>query len=301
MPGILYILLLGLSLIWGGSFFFIKVLLGTFDPWTVTFLRCLFGVLTLFVIGFWIKERLNWRAVPWFKLVIIGILNSALPWTLIAFSETRISSVLASVLNASTPLWTLLVGVILFRLGAHAFQWIGVGIGFMGIVVLTDFRFSTFEMESPIAVLAMIGVGICYALSFQMTKRFLTGMSPFWISATTLTVGGLFTGLMALSMEDISWGAFADGEVLLSLVGLGVLGTGIAYLIFYRIIQQGSAELASMVTYLVPPFSFIWGSVFLGESIGSRLVFGMLLILLGVYVSSRRRKDRLPVKKTANQ
>jgi drug/metabolite transporter (DMT)-like permease len=292
MPAILYILLGLLSLIWGGSFFFIKILLESFGPWAITFIRCFFGVVTLLAIIVIKREKIQLKALPWKALIIVGLLNSAVPWTLIAFSETRISSSLAAVLNASTPLWTLIIGILFFRLSATIYQFIGLVVGFGGIIILVDIDLKNFHRSDSLAFGAMILVTLCYGLSSQLSKRHFQAISSYQVALLTLFVGTITTGSFALFKETPVWSNLLEPSVFLAFVGLGSLGSGIAYILFFTLIKKGSAEFASLVTYLVPPFAIFWGFIFLNENLYLSLFIGLLFILFGVFISGKRKKAK---------
>jgi drug/metabolite transporter (DMT)-like permease len=296
MPAILYVLLGLLSLIWGGSFFFIKILLESFGPWSITFIRCFFGVVTLLAIIVVKREKLHLKALPWKALIIVGLLNSAIPWTLIAFSETRISSSLAAVLNASTPLWTLIIGILFFRLSATIYQFIGIVAGFCGIIILVNIDWRNFHMSDSLAFGAMILVTLCYGLSSQVSKRHFQSISSYQVALVTLLVGAVTTGGFALYQETTVWSNLLEPSVFLAFIGLGSLGSGIAYILFFTLIKKGNAEFASLVTYLVPPFAIFWGYIFLGENLYLSLFIGLLFILFGVFISGKRKKAKVIIQ-----
>lgn len=292
MPPLLYVLLGLLSLIWGGSFFFIKVLLESFGPWSITFLRCFFGVVTLLAIILLKREKFQLKNVPWKAVILIGLLNSAIPWTLIGFSETRISSSLASVLNASTPIWTLIIGILFFRLSATIYQFMGIMAGFFGILILVDMDWGNFYMSDSLAFGAMILVTLCYGLSSQISKRHFQSMSVYQVALFTLVVASITTGSFALFTEAPVWSNLLEASVFWSFVGLGSLGSGIAHVLYYMIVKKGSAEFASLVTYLVPPFAIFWGYIFLDENLYLSLFIGLLFILFGVFISGKKKKAK---------
>lgn len=292
MPIYLYGLLLALSLIWGASFLFIKLLIESYSPFTVAFLRCVFGALTLLIIMLLKKEKINFRSLPWLPLIAVGLFNSAIPWTLIPYSEAHISTSLASVLNASTPIWTLILGILIFKLSTNVFQWIGIALGFIGILVLMDMNWTAIYSQDALPILAMIAVTLCYGFASQLSKRALSGLSVYQISFMTLLIAAISTGSIALFTEPNSLAHVFEAKTFLSLIGLGTFGSGIAYLIFFHLIQKGSAEFATLVTYLVPPFAIIWGVLLLNEAISSTLIIGLLIILSGVFISSRKKRQR---------
>jgi drug/metabolite transporter (DMT)-like permease len=290
MPMLLYVLLLALSLIWGASFFFIKVLVESFGPISVAFLRCLFGLITILLILLIKREKIAFSQVPWVPVIAVGFLNTSIPWVLLAYSEMSISSSLASVLNASTPIWTLIIGIVIFKLRSNWYQFIGIMIGFVGILILVDIDYNNVFNSDSLAFVAMIIVTLCYGLSAQISKRYLQTLSVYQICAITLAIGTISSGSASVLFESPSFGLLLNLTIFWSLIGLGAIGSGIAYIIFFMLIQKGSAEFATLVTYLVPPFAILWGFLFLDETIELTLFIGLALILVGVFVSGRKKK-----------
>ncbi|MCF6094237.1 DMT family transporter [Microaerobacter geothermalis] len=288
MPLRLYGVLGLLSLIWGSSFLFIKILLEDFGPWSVASLRSLFGALAIAIIILLQKEKMKLKEIPWGILLIVGLLNSALPWTFIGMGETRISSGMASIANASTPILTMLVGLLLFKISLNSYQWIGMGIGFIGILILVGLDVFTNTDVDRTGILLVMLASLCYAFSSQLSKRYLQSISVSYISMITLFAGAFFSGILALVSEPIHWSNLFITKNFLSFIGLGVVGSGIAYMFFYYIIQEGSAEFATTVTYLVPFTALLWGWLLLGESIFLSAILGLVMILSGVYISGRK-------------
>lgn len=291
MPVILYVLLLLLSLIWGSSFYFIKIIVEASNPWAVTFLRCLFGALFLLIYILYKKRWFHYNKVPWFKLILIGIANSAIPWTLIAYSETMLTSSLTSVLNAFAPIWTLIVGVLFFQSKSTSLQWIGVLTGFIGIFILSEISWGFWQDASLLGFIAMMVTTFCYAWAAHFSKKYLQQIPVEWIAFGTLLSGVLVSGGgMIFSGQIFDPQILVDPSILFAVVGLGVFGSGLAYIIFYTILQRGTAEFAILVTYLVPPFAIILGVGLLQEPIGWRLFVGLIFILSGVYIAGRHHK-----------
>jgi len=294
----LFAALVGLSLIWGASFYFIKVLLDDFGPWSIAMLRSIFGAVVLLAVMLLLRQPLGVRQYPWLPLIFVGLFNTAVPWALIGWSETEISSSMASVLNATTPLWTLLVGLFLFQGKAAGRQWGGMAIGFLGLLILLKVNPVTIISVNGWAVLAMLAATLCYGISGQISRRYLGGMSVYQISLSTLLIGCVGSGIAAFAIEGISFAPLASPHILLMLAGLGGFGSGIAYLLFYFMIQRGSAEFASLVTYLVPVTAILWGYLLLAEPVEWNLLAGLVCILAGVYLAGSRPAN---VKQTEQQ
>lgn len=283
----LYFALVLLSLIWGGSFFFIKILLPDFGPWTVAFLRSAFGLATIVTIMLALRKPFGLRQIPWLPMVIMALVNTAIPWALIAFSETRLTSSMASVLNATTPLWTLVVGVLFFRSVTNRMQWIGMGIAFIGLLVLVGVSPTSIVSVDLLGFACMLAATLCYAVGTHLSKRLSGGLSMYQITFGTLISTMLGSGVMAAATEGGSLAPLASPATLGAVIGLGVFGSGFAYILFYFMVQKGSPQFATTVTYLVPASAIIWGFTLLNEPISWRLVAGLVFILGGVYLANK--------------
>ncbi|TYR76036.1 DMT family transporter [Rossellomorea vietnamensis] len=297
----LYAALITLSLIWGLSFVFIKVIVDPAGVWGTTFLRCLAGLLILLPLFIRNRRKKQRGPLPIGKLFIVGLINAGLPWSLIAWSETQINSNTASILNATTPLWTALIGFALFSVVLTGFQWMGIVVGFLGILVLMDFQVAGLFSSNFIGIGTMLLATVCYGFAGQYTRRALQGVSMVAISTFQLLVG-MATGLVGMMFtRGIEWNALLDMEILLSIIGLGCFGSGVAALLFFYVLTKGSPEFASTVTYLIPASAMVWGFVLLGEPITSNLILGLIIIFAGVFLSSRKGKRRDKAGKTAVQ
>ncbi|HET7657168.1 MAG TPA: EamA family transporter [Bacillales bacterium] len=282
-----YLTLVGLSLIWGTSFLFIKILVETTEPINVVFLRCLLGAAPLYGILLFRLPKMKVSRLPWFPLLVVGVINAAIPWTLISLSELSIRSSTAAVLNATTPLWTSLFGFALFSVWLSKKQWIGIIVGFVGILILMNFDVASFFNENFIGVGTMVIAAICYGISFQIVKRYLDGVPVLIISAATLTVGFIATGVYSLFTYGFPTSVFLSWEPLSAIIGLGVFGSGLAYLMNFYLVHKAGAEFASFVTYLVPVSAMFWGWLILGEPLSTHLIIGLIFIFGGVYLSGR--------------
>lgn len=288
----LYAALITLSLIWGMSFLFIKLLVVDLGVWGVVFWRCMFGAGTLFILLLVQNKLKLLRNLPLLPIVLIAILNNALPWALIAVSETSISSSLASVVNATTPIWTILIGFSIFSSKMEKMQWIGVSVGFLGIIVLLELNVLQLFQDNLLGVGTMLGATICYGFGAHLSKRHLQNIPITVISFSTLAVAGILSGIMMAFVQPSGFLAVGSVSVVVSLIGLGVFGSGIAYLLYYYMVKEGSAEFASLVTYLVPITAMLWGSLLLDEKITPHMLFGLILIFSGVYLSSYKTKAK---------
>lgn len=285
----LYGALIGLSLIWGLSFVFMKWLLPPAGVWGIVFLRCLAGAIILLPVLVWRRREIKGR-LPWKALIVVGIFNCGLAWGLIPLSETVIDSTTASILNATTPIWTGLIGFILFSYRLTSRQWIGILIGFFGILMLMDFQFGQLFGKNFIGIGTMLAAAICYGLAGQLTKRFLSEIGVLVITTFTLLTGALVGLIGMLLTEPFKLDLLLDPLPFIAVIGLGCFGSGLGQLIYFYINKNGSPELAATVTYLIPGSAIIWGYFLLEETITPNIIVGLLIIFAGVYLSSNKSK-----------
>jgi drug/metabolite transporter (DMT)-like permease len=295
----LYMALLTLSLIWGMSFLFIKLLVTDLGVWGVVFWRCMFGAGTLFVLLLVQQKMSSLKRLPLLPIIFIAVLNNALPWALIAVSEMSISSSMASVVNATTPIWTIIIGFSLFSSKMEKMQWLGVCVGFFGILVLLELNIFQLFQDNLLGVGTMLGATICYGFGAHLSRRYLQNVPITVISFSTLACAGVIAGVMMLIFQPQGFVAVKSMSAVVSLIGLGVFGSGLAYLLYYYMVKEGSAEFASLVTYIVPLTAMLWGSVLLREQITPHMVIGLILIFSGVYLSSYKTKKQKIVKDIA--
>jgi drug/metabolite transporter (DMT)-like permease len=269
------------------------MLLHDLGPWTISFLRSGCGLFVVVLIMLVFKKPFGFRSIPLIPMVVMALINTAIPWSLIAFSETHLTSSMASILNATTPVWTIVVGIVLFRNESSRNQWIGVGIATIGLLVLLGIKPGTFVSVDHLGLICMMAATFCYAIGSQLSKRLLTGYSMYQISFGTLLTSVVASGSMAFTTESVSVTDIVSATNLPMILGLGAFGSGFAYILFYYMVQKGSAEFASMVTYLVPGTALIWGYTLLEEEINWNMLAGLVIILGGVFLASRTgRKNR---------
>ena len=287
--------LLLVALIWGASFMFIKVELDAgLSPVHVAFLRCAFGAPALLLILAATRDRLPRGRALWGHLLVLGVLMNAAPFLLFAYGETEVSSLLAGIFNALTPLVTLL-----FSLGLlpdeppTAEKLAGLGVGFLGVLVVLA-PWEGLGGGSLLGALACIGAASCYGLAFPYLRRHVSGRpeTGVAISAAQVSLAGL------LLLPFLPFGSLPDeapgAEVWLSIVALGALGTGVAYILNFNVVRAAGAQTASMVTYLVPVFAVVFGVTILDEPLSWHEPAGGALIIAGVALAQGLLRPRQP-------
>jgi drug/metabolite transporter (DMT)-like permease len=287
--------LLLLALIWGASFMCIKVELDAgLAPVHIAFLRCALGAPALLLILVLTRDRLPRDRSLWRHLLVLGTLMNAAPFALFAYGETEVSSLLAGIFNALTPLMTLLFSIgLLPEEPPTAEKLGGLMVGFLGVLVVLA-PWNGLGGGSLLGALACIGAATCYGAAFPYLRRHISGRpeTGVAVSAAQVSIGGLlllvFTPFAALPDEVPGVWAW------LSIVGLGCFGTGVAYIFNFNVVREAGAQTASMVTYLVPVFAVICGVAILGEPLSWHEPVGGALIILGVALAQGLLRRRQP-------
>jgi drug/metabolite transporter (DMT)-like permease len=186
------------------------------------------------------------------------------------------------------PLWTIIVGALIFKVSTNRMQWMGMAVAAVGLVVLLDINPHSIVSVDFVGFICMLAATLCYAMGSQLSKR-LKGVTMYQTTFGTLLCTMLGSGTVAFSTEPVNLSRLASLTNTGMVIGLGVFDSGIAYILFYFMVQKGSPEFATMVTYLVPATAIIWGSTLLNEPVHWSLFAGLAFILGGVFVSSRKR------------
>jgi drug/metabolite transporter (DMT)-like permease len=277
--------LLTLAALWGASFLFMRLGAGEFGPVMLSFLRVLIAALTLLPILVWSGHLAALRQ-HWKPIVMVGIINSALPFLAYSYAVLSVTGGLASVFNATSPLWGALIAW--WWLGDRLTRWrvLGLVIGFAGVLGLALSNVNQPAAFKPggngWAVVACVAATFLYGLAASATKRFLTGVPPMAVATGSQLGASAFLLLPALFFIPPampSAGAWA-GAVL-----LGALCTGIAYILYFRLLAAMGPK-AITVTFLIPLFAVVWGGIFLGETVTLAMVIGCTVILVGTSLTT---------------
>jgi drug/metabolite transporter (DMT)-like permease len=256
--------LLLLAFIWGWSFLFIKVSVDGMSPPTVACARVALGGITLHLIVRRRGLRMPRDRTSWRRFFTVALFGSALPFTMLAWGEERITSALAAVTNASTPLFTALAAAIYLRDRLKPYQTMGLVVGLVGVAVAAGLGGADIAESSISGSMASVLAGASYGFAFAYMRRRLTDIPPI------IAAAGQVTAATALSLPfavvtSINQGIDLDPHRVLAIGLLGVVGTGIAYVINYRIIAELGATRASLVTYLIPVVAVLVGVLVLDE------------------------------------
>lgn len=277
-----------LGIVWGASFLFIKWGLLTLSPVGVAFGRCFIGALTLLLYLAVTKTALPKKAIEWFHISVVAFFLNALPSYLFAIGETHVSSVMAGLLNATTPLMTVLVISFGYReQKVNRDQMIGVIIGFLGIALVTG-AFSGLHGNDIKGFAALLGATLCYGISMPYSKKHVSGLSysASALAATQVTCAALMLLPFTVFSHPVVH-AWTTKSVLGMLI-LGAVGTGFAYIWNFRNIRLAGSAIASTVTYITPVVATILGILFLSEKARVTQLFGAALVLLSAALVQKR-------------
>jgi drug/metabolite transporter (DMT)-like permease len=267
-----------LAALWGASFLFMRIGAPEMGPVGLIAIRTLVaGVFLLPFLFFYNSHRGVRRHVP--TIALVGVIGSAMPFALIAYATLTVTAGYASILNATTPMFGALVAWMWLGDRLTPSGIIGLLVGFAGVFVLVWGRGEMPSLQVGMAVAAALTATLLYALAATTTKRYLSEVHPL----TLATLSQLFAAASLLPLALLAIPEqMPSAEAWWSVVLLGIASTGIAYVIYFRLISQVGPTKTLTVTYLIPAFGLFWGWLFLEEEIGWSMVAGCLLILLGV-------------------
>jgi drug/metabolite transporter (DMT)-like permease len=268
------VLLLVLSAIWGSSFMFIKIGVEDVAPSVIVFGRLAIGSLVLVPVALSSGGIAPLRGrLP--RLLVLAAFGTALPFWLLSFAGGRIDSGLSAEIQASAPLATVILARWLDRTQTlRGLRLIGIGVGFVGTALLVGGE----RGGELVGALAVVGTATCYAVAALLTGRWFSGVPSQHIAAGQMGLAALITAPAAIVQAPDAWPGWDTAGSILS---LGILGTGAAYLIYFALIQTAGATRAILVTYLVPGFALVYGALFVDESVTLRALAGLALILGG--------------------
>src|SRR5256886_2158812 len=277
------VILAVLALIWGASFMLIKIADRQLAPSTLILGRLGSAALLLAAIALVrLGPRTTWAQIrgAWRWLVVIGLVNTAVPFWLLSWGEKRIDSGLASIIQGAVPIFNALLAFGFFREArVSGLRLVGLGIGFVGVALLVGAQ----PQGKLLGALAVVAMALCYAIGTLIAGRYLRGTPPLVValaSTAVSTIAVLPAGVIQAPGE--MW----HGETIAAILVLGFVGTAIAYLLFFALIQRAGATYSTLAPYLVPPIALAYGAIFLGESFGWTAFAALVLILVGVALAT---------------
>jgi drug/metabolite transporter (DMT)-like permease len=278
-----------LALLWGSGFLWIKLALNHgLTPAQITIIRCALGTAVLLLLARRAGQRLPRDRATWGRLAVAAFFCNAVPFALFSVGEQTVDSGVAGVLNATTPLWSLLIGVLLGTDRAlHPLRLTGLALGFAGTLLI----FAPWHRSGLMTwgALALLGAAVSYAVAFAYMARKLTDKSaPMATSAAQLLMATAWTTVALPAAGPLH----PDATAILAVTALGVFGTGITFYLNYRLIEDEGPTSAATVGYLLPVVSVALGALVLDEQIGARVLAGMAVVLGGVVLTRTTAPSR---------
>jgi drug/metabolite transporter (DMT)-like permease len=280
-----------LAALWGASFLFMRLGAHEFGPIALAFVRV--GLATVLLLpllatrGQLADLRTHWKA-----MLLVGALNSAIPFALFSFAALYVTAGLSSIVNATTPLWTAVVAFVWLRQGLTKLRALGLVIGFAGVAFLAwdKASFKPDDDHSGLwAVLACATATLCYGIAANATKRYLAGVAPLAVATGSQAAAALLLALPAAwlwpaaSPSATAWG---------SALALALLCTALAYIMYFRLMSRVGPTNAVSVTFLIPLFAILWGALFLQEAVTLQMAMGGAIVLVGIALALGLVKGR---------
>lgn len=271
-----------LAAVWGASFLFMRIAGPEFGAFALAEMRIAIGALFLLLVLLWRGGVSEMRQAPR-QLATVGLFNSAIPFALFAYGTLTISAGTGAVINATAPLFAALVGYLWLRARLDVMQSVGLAIGFGGVLLLVWDGFALNVEGAALATGACLVAALSYGIAANYTKKALSGVRPLVNAAGSQVAAALLLLPLAIAYwpeEPVS------AKSWLSAIALGVLCTGIAYILYFRLLAHLGPTRAITVTYLIPVFGIFWGVVFLDETVSMRMLVAGAIILVGIGLAS---------------
>lgn len=288
-----WLVFFGLGFMWGSSYLFIKLAVDDFGTFTLVALRLTVGAILL-----WTVVRLAGQSLPrerriYGHLLVMAIINITIPFLLITWAEQSVESSLAAILTSPVPLFAIVLSSLFLadepmRVNGLA----GLVVGFIGVVIVTS-RGLTGAGSSLTGEIALLGAAFSYACGAVYSRRNVRGLPPMIPAVFQVTFAALITGTLAIVVEH-PWTARPDPQAIFSILWLGILGSGLAYLFVFRLFAAWGATRTTLVAYLLPVVGIVLGYLALQEPVDARLILGTALVISGVgLVNSRFGRRRV--------
>lgn len=270
-----------IGVIWGSSFLWIAIALDAFEPGLITWLRVLFGGITLWLVP---AARVPLAPEDRARMVALSFLWIAVPFTLFPLAQQWITSGLTGLINGSLPIFATAIGAVMLRRIPRHTQTIGLVVGFAGVAAIAAPSIAEGSTEA-LGVALVLGAVSCYGVAINIVTPLTQRYGPLPVMARMIGLGALWTapfGLVGLSGSSFEWGA------LMAMVALGVLGTGLAFVFMGRLVSRVGSSRGSFATYLVPVVALVLGAIFLDERVRLLSIVGIGLVIAGAVLASRK-------------
>jgi len=288
-----WLVFLTLGFIWGSSYLFIKLAVGTFGTFTLVSFRLLIGATLLWVVIRLAHQRLPRERRMYGHLMVMAVVNIMIPFILITWAEQSVDSSLAAILTSPVPLFAILLSALFLpdepmRVNGVA----GLIVGFIGVIIITSPGL-TGSGGSVTGELALLGAAFSYGVGAVYARRNVRGLPPMVPAVFQVSFAAIMATTLAVLFEH-PWTVTPDWEAIFSILWLGLLGSGVAYLLVFRLFQRWGATRTTLIAYVIPVVGITLGFLVLAEPIDARIIFGTALVVAGVgLVNSRFGRRRV--------
>lgn len=269
--------LLLLSAIWGASFLFMRIGVPVLGPSLLIVARVGLASVFLLTVALYLRKSLD-TPRHWKHYLVLGLFNSALPFLLFAYAAQTVSASLLSILNATAPIWAAAIGAIWLRTRLSAKTVLGMLFGVIGVGILAGFETLALPGGGALAIAAGLGAAFSYGIATTYTKS-ATSVDPFANAHGSMWAATLL--MLPFAAQAPAVPHIPPVHVIFSVVALGILCSGVAYLLYFRLVADMGAAPALTVTFLIPVFGILWGALFLDEKVGWHTLAGSITVLLG--------------------
>ncbi|HEX5825758.1 MAG TPA: DMT family transporter [Candidatus Limnocylindrales bacterium] len=288
-----WLVFLGLGFFWGSSYLFIKIGVDHgLQPFTLIMYRLAIGFVLLATVVAIARETLPRDPRMYGHLFVMGVVNIAIPFSLITFAEQTVDSSLAAVINGAVPLFVIVVAAIFLKGETITLNRVaGLAIGFIGVAILVGFDVADLGSANAVGELALLGSTLSYAGGAVYSKAHIHGLRPMIPALFQVFFGLVVISVLAFLTEQ-PLAVVPVPEAIFAVVWLGLLGSGLAYLGFFRILSHWGATRTSMVAYLLPVYGIVLGALVLAEPIAPSTIFGTILVIAGIALVNSRYGTR---------
>ncbi|MEZ8721900.1 DMT family transporter [Vibrio pomeroyi] len=271
-----FLKLIMLAAIWGGSFLFMRIAANPLGPAVLIEARVLCAAITLLLVSFYLKRKLSFNAHAK-HFFILGLFNTALPFLFFAYAAQTLNASTLAILNSTAPIWAAIIGAIWTKTALESKVLLGLGIGVTGVCVLVGWDAMNIGQEAIIPIFAAVMAAFSYGIASNYTKT-----AP-KIEAFNNAHGSMWAAVLIVLpfVFFIPMREAPDLTITTSVILLGAVCTGLAYLLYFNLINELGAPSALSVTFLIPVFGILWGNLFLDEAIGINTVVGSILVITG--------------------
>ncbi len=290
-----WIQLITLSILWGGSFFFVKIALNDLPIFTIVFLRVALGSLLLLIFTTIKKKKLPNSKIIWFHFIVMGVLNNVIPFTLIVSAQKYIDSGFASILNATTPFFTIIIAHLFTKDESLSLKKVlGIIIGLSGVTILIGYKSIFSGKNELVGAIFMLIAALSYAFAGVWGKRFKSlKMDPIIISTGQLICSSVLLLPITLVVDKPWTLSLPSGQTWLAILGVALFSTSIAYIIYFKLLSSSGATNVLLVTLLIPVSALLLGVTILSEVFYIQYIYGIIIIGLGLVVLDGRILGRI--------